>query len=226
MQKIDHHELDQFIEANSLLFGTVQRPGIMLTSKNEIVKFIYPRKKFSKAIFFSQAANFEKNAKALLEKGITGPIVSKTAHCQAANTYYVVYEKLAGEEVRDLCDQSQLQHLTELAHYLAELHDKGIYFRALHLGNVLKLEDGNFALIDIADLKTKSRSLSAFARGRNIAHMFNVSEDKVYFQQFGVNRFLEAYFQRAKLTDTKKGLLVWRMKRRLRADMRGGLGTL
>ena len=208
------------------MFGTVARPGIMLTSNNEIVKFIYPRKKFSKATIFPQAANFEKNAEALLGKGIIGPIVSNTAYCQAANTYYVVYAKLAGDEIRDLCDQGELEHLAELAHYLAELHDKGIYFRALHLGNVLKLDDGNLALIDIADLKTKSRSLSAFARGRNIAHMLNVLEDKAYFQQFGVNRFLEVYFQRANLTDAKKRLVVWRMKRRLHADMRGALGML
>ena len=66
-------------------------------------------------LFFRKAANFEKNAQVLKDKGITGPVVSTTVYCRAANTYYIVYEKLAGEEIRHLCDQGQLQHLTDLA---------------------------------------------------------------------------------------------------------------
>ncbi|MEJ6518115.1 MAG: hypothetical protein ACKVKL_06200 [Pseudomonadales bacterium] len=226
MQKIDRHELKQFIAQNTLLFGTQAQPGIMQTPNNEIVKFIYPRKTFSKTTLFPQAANFEKNAQVLKDKGIIGPVVSTTVYCRAANTYYIVYEKLAGEEIRHLCDQGQLQHLTDLARYLADLHSKGIYFRALHLGNVLRLDNGELALIDIADLKSKSRSLSCLARGRNIAHMLNVLEDKVHFQQFGLGQFLDDYFQQANLSDAERRLLVWRMRLRLHADMRDGLGTV
>jgi hypothetical protein len=56
--------------------------------------------------------------------------------------------------------------------------------------------------------------------------MLNVLEDKVHFQQFGLGQFLDDYFQQANLSDAERRLLVWRMRLRLHADMRDGLGTV
>ncbi len=226
MRKVSRAEMEQFIAKNTVLFGSVKRPGIMLTPENDIVKFIYPRKKVSSTTITSQAERFERNSARLVEKGIAGPVVTDTCYIPEVPAYYVVYGKLDGEEIRDLCGEGELDHLSRLAEFIAVLHDRGVYFRALHLGNVLNLEDGQLGLIDIADLKTSMGSLSAFARGRNIAHMLNVEEDKIHFQQFGVAKFLAAYLDHADLTRWQRFWLLWRMKRRLNAEMRPALDKI
>jgi hypothetical protein len=62
--------------------------------------------------------------------------------------------------------------------FMAQLHEKGVYFRSLHLGNVLVLEDGEFGLIDLADMRIYPSSLSPSLRQRNLRHMQRYTVDK------------------------------------------------
>jgi len=61
--------------------------------------------------------------------------------------------------------------------FMAKLHEQGVYFRSLHLANVLVLENGEFGLIDLADLRVYPSSLRKSLRQRNLRHMQRYAED-------------------------------------------------
>ena len=61
---------------------------------------------------------------------------------------------------------------------IARLHERGVYFRSLHLGNVVQTPQGELGLIDIADMKTQRRALGRTQRKRNFAHMLRYAEDR------------------------------------------------
>lgn len=60
--------------------------------------------------------------------------------------------------------------LEQLAGFFRNLHRKGIYFRSMHLGNIVLTPSGTLGLIDIADLAFQSRALSHNKASRNLAH--------------------------------------------------------
>jgi len=64
-----------------------------------------------------------------------------------------------------------------LGSLIAELHDKGVYFRSLHLGNVVQNEAGQIGLIDISDMTCGDTSLGRLKRARNFQHLFRYRQD-------------------------------------------------
>ena len=52
-----------------------------------------------------------------------------------------------------------------------------MYFRSLHLGNVVITPDGSLGLIDIADMQVLGSSISNQKRKRNFLHLFRYSKD-------------------------------------------------
>jgi len=57
------------------------------------------------------------------------------------------------------------------------LHQRGVYFRSVHLGNILRLPDGELGLIDLSDLHISARPLSARKRRRNLRHILRYPAD-------------------------------------------------
>jgi hypothetical protein len=89
--------------------------------------------------------------------------------------------------------------VSALARYLAQLHDKGVYFRSIHFGNIIVDEAGAFALIDVADTRFKGRSLGNGERARNFRHLLRYPEDRQALARFGNERFVHEYLQAAHL---------------------------
>ncbi|MFX6035930.1 toluene tolerance protein, partial [Acinetobacter baumannii] len=67
---------------------------------------------------------------------------------------------------------------TQLGELIAALHAKGVYFRSLHLGNVVRTPEGRMGLIDIADLRVQRSALSAAQRIRNFKHLLRYEQDR------------------------------------------------
>ncbi|MCI3948052.1 toluene tolerance protein [Pseudomonas syringae] len=59
-----------------------------------------------------------------------------------------------------------------------DLREKGIYFRAAHLGNVILTPDVTLGPIDISDVKTFHRPLRKRLRLRNFKHMLRYEQDR------------------------------------------------
>ena len=88
--------------------------------------------------------------------------------------------RIKGKDLRELCHSNGVDELTQLPGYFAHLHETGIFFRAVHLGNIL-IGENKISLVDISDLSARNSPLGVFQRARNLAHLFNAEHDKAYF---------------------------------------------
>src|SRR5699024_11861326 len=61
--------------------------------------------------------------------------------------------------------------------FVDHIQDLGVYFRSIHLGNVVLTPEGELGLIDISDMKIYRRPLSKWQRKRNEEHMVRDAED-------------------------------------------------
>ena len=91
----------------------------------------------------------------------------------------VFYRPLVGTTLRALVqrgldaeDERRLKRL--FTGFAIRLHSLGIYFRSLHLGNVVLTPAGELGLIDFSDLRVYRRPLPAFLRRRNLRRMLEI----------------------------------------------------
>jgi hypothetical protein len=86
---------------------------------------------------------------------------------------------------------------------MAQLHEQGVYFRSLHLGNVLVLDDGEFGLIDLADMRIYPSSLSSSLRLRNLRHMQRYTVDRRWLFEDHFEALLKGYAAKASKSDVE-----------------------
>ena len=120
----------------------------------------------------------------------------------------VRYQPLPGDTLRNSLRQLDAEPRTALVKqfgtFLGELHQLGVYFRSLHLGNVLLLPDGSFGLIDLSDMKLESRPLAPWKRRRNLQHILRYSEDIAWLTQQHLDSWLEGYADSASRPETER----------------------
>jgi hypothetical protein len=179
-------------------------PKVILLPSGDYIKVFNPKSGLTKRKFFPKYKTFVKNTEQLRAYGIPSVTVNQVYFLEEYSSYAVSYTPLSGMDVRSLAEKNPKQTVDDLIPFLVELHEKGIYFRGIHLGNVLKLDNGQYGLIDVADLYFKRGPLSILLRVRNLAHMLKNRDDQGFFAQYGVERLLERYAKTARLFDIRK----------------------
>ncbi len=153
---------------------------VLRLADGSFLKLFRYKRLLSKNRLVSPARRFSHNATQLRNLGIPCPEVIATYNLANPQRSLVHYSPLAGETLRHLIRQPD-QHTAELLQktgaFIAQLHDLGVYFRSLHLGNVILTPDQHFGLIDIADLACKKSPLSNWQRQRNLRHLLRYDED-------------------------------------------------
>lgn len=143
------------------------------------LKLFRRRRLLSSALIWPYARRFRANARALSARGVLTVAPEQLLHIPHLHRTAVVYRPLAGETLRDrlraAADRSAL--LRTLGAFLADLHRRGVCFRALHFGNVIVTEDGGFGLIDVADVELYRRPLAPRQILRNLGHLMRYAED-------------------------------------------------
>jgi RIO-like serine/threonine protein kinase len=85
----------------------------------------------------------------------------------------VLYQPLPGETLRQIASKEGFnwqQSLPALVGLIRSLHASGIYFRSLHLGNIVVTPDNRMGLIDVADMRFLRRPLPKYLIRRNLQH--------------------------------------------------------
>ncbi|GAB4393134.1 MAG: toluene tolerance protein [Gammaproteobacteria bacterium] len=161
----------------------------METPEGNILK-IFITENILKRWFYPKSKRFITLAQHLTQRGI---------HTIEPNAYYyypekhyeiIIYPKLAGTNLHQAAQQQPEVLLPLLAHYLAQLHHKNIYFRGGHLGNILLTPDNQFALIDIGNMRLQ---ISDRQRLKNIDYITGYPDDAELFTNFGIEKFIEIY---------------------------------
>lgn len=173
---------------------------------DSIVKFFFPKKKWiSSEIVKPKAFQFCENATKLRAQGVDAPVIEKITYCPGNKTYVLHYQKIEGESTRAFAQQQDFSLFPQVAALIATLHEKGIFFRSIHLGNIIFKPDHSFALIDIADVRFSKKSLSLSKRIRNIAHFLKREADIDTWKVFDKENFLSLYLKAAGLENSAAG---------------------
>lgn len=143
-----------------------------------------------------EAMRFKTYAARLQALGIQTPIIRETCWIDRSKAVSAcLYEPLAGQSL-DRIFRDDRPHfdslLPQLAAYIYSMHQRGIYFRSLHLGNILHTTDNDFGLIDFLDIRFKGRPLNRSLVRRNFQHLRNYLQRR-RVQSFPWDELLAAY---------------------------------
>ena len=170
----------------------------MLRLENgHFLKIFRARPFYTSGYFNPYSERFAVNSERLQAMGIPAPKILDLYLLTDGSTA-VLYEPLPGQTLRQVLQSmgspSVRQALVErFGKFLAQLHKQGVYFRSLHLGNVLLMDDGEFALIDIADMRIFPSPLRITLRQRNLRHMQRYPEDRRWLFEEQLPELLKGY---------------------------------
>jgi hypothetical protein len=161
------------IEADS--FGE----KVLRLADGSFLKLFRRKRLITSAVWYPYALRFVDNAEALSTLRIPVPRVVAAYRVPSIERDVVHYRPLAGTTLRVLIrrglnaeDERRLKCL--FTGFVIRLHSLGIYFRSLHLGNVVLMPAGDLGLIDFSDLRVYRRPLPAFMRRRNLRRMLEI----------------------------------------------------
>ena len=172
-------------------------PKVLRLVDGSFLKLFRRRRWYTSGSFNPYSERFAVNSERLRQMGIPTPQILDLYRFKDGSSA-VHYSPLAGSTLRQVLQgitaPDVRQALVErFGMFMAQLHEQGVYFRSLHLGNVLVLEDGEFGLIDVADMHIYPSSLSLSLRQRNLRHMQRYTVDRRWLFEDHFQALLQGY---------------------------------
>ncbi|MTI15593.1 lipopolysaccharide kinase InaA family protein [Sansalvadorimonas verongulae] len=154
---------------------------VIILQDGTFLKLFRRKRLLTSELIWPYAMRFAENAHALIQRGIPTVEIKSVYKIPSIERTGVHYRPLAGDTLRTWlgeCNDLERQHLVrDLGRFIAWLHRSGVYFRSLHMGNILRMPDERFGLIDISDMRCHNYSLSETSRLRNFRHMTRYRDD-------------------------------------------------
>ncbi|WP_342653829.1 lipopolysaccharide kinase InaA family protein [Pseudomonas sp. F3-2] len=198
MHSMKHSDYLALRENATVLEADGSGDKVLLLANGDILKLFRRKRLLSSALLFPYAKRFADNIAALEQRQIRCPHMVDTYRIGSIKRDAVRYEPLAGITLRQAIKQNNEGDAlrAKLGAFIARLHDQGVYFRSLHLGNVILTPDNALGLIDISDMRCQNPSLSRSKRLRNFQHLLRYKEDRAWLlgEDAGAT-FLNAYIQ-------------------------------
>lgn len=172
--------------------------------KNEIIKIFNVRGYISSGFFNTYASRIIKNSIKLKEHKISSIEITNELAFQYNNRLSgVSYRYIPGKTYRDLGNKITKEMITDLAKYISIIHKKGIYFRAMHLGNIL-LHNKKLFLIDIAKIHFYPWPLFIFTRARAFRRMIKYQDDIKHFGLMNYKNLISEYMVSSKFNSFER----------------------
>ena len=219
---IGSYKFGQMMEGATVLAHNANGISVVRMVDGRIAKLFRPTPLFSSALIYPFSRRFVRAAHRLKQKHIQTVDVTAVYKVKSLNQHMVVYHPLEGMSLRQkLADETRCAKLLPpFARFLAKLHEKGVYFRGLHFGNVLVCSDAldkpevSFGLIDIASTRFQATSLSPRQRARNFRLMLNYDEDLRSLRLIGIDKFVAIYLHSARLSPIVKQAFMHHLSQR------------
>lgn len=177
MRIVTANELQDWLSQGELLEKDSHGPKVVRLADGNIVKIFRSRRSILLARLRPDARRFAERASRLQTLAIKTPEIIECCWIDRSQAISAcLYRPLEGTPLDKLFHHSRSEFdvlLPQLAAYIHRLHQQGIYFRSLHLGNILRTADGGFGLIDFLDIRFKSRPLGRPLIRRNFQHLEN-----------------------------------------------------
>lgn len=163
-------------------------PKVLALADGTIIKLFRRKRMVTSAALFPYASRFARNAEKLQKLGVPVPDVLGVARIQGMGRDMVRYRPLPGRTLRELLEDGlsgeRLEALkAQFTRFVIGLHDNGVYFRSLHLGNVVLTPEGQLGLIDFSDLRIYPWRLGSYLRARNMRRMQGIRGECEWLSQ-------------------------------------------
>lgn len=207
MNPLSLEEYNHLLAVSNILEQDRYGAKVLQSPDGLIVKLFRRKRLLSSAILKPYALRFVENAKLIKKLGIATVEVQQVLYCKEIKRTLVFYRPLPGHTLGEVLHR--LPHPNDLFEkfviFYANLHNKGIFFRSIHLSNVIVSEDLNtLGLIDISDMSVHSKALSRAMRKRNFRHLTKYQADRESITLFGVDNFVKTYFSASSLPEAWK----------------------
>ncbi|MBA1199314.1 toluene tolerance protein [Pseudomonas plecoglossicida] len=168
---------------------------VLRLADGSMLKLFRRKRLLSSAAWYPYAQRFADNCRHLQERQIPCPVVKAVYRIGAIERDAVHYAPLPGQTLRQVLEQpaDHDQLRAQLGRFIAILHERGVYFRSAHMGNVVLTPEGELGLIDIADLRIFRRPLRKSQRLRNFKHMLRYPQDRQWLLDAGDSSFVDGY---------------------------------
>lgn len=165
---------------------------------DRILKLFRRKRILSSQLWFPYAYRFKRNADTLRKRGFTTVTVDSVFSIPSIQRHGVLYQSLPGITLRSWLQahngSDASGKIADFGRLVAQLHEKGVLFRSLHLGNVLVLPNGGLGLIDISDMGFRwIGPLFHRQRIRNLVHVARYPRDVELIASCGGDTFEKAY---------------------------------
>lgn len=200
MRTLRDKDLDGLLEGSEVIEQDGYGVKVARLKDGDFLKLYRRKRLLSSALWALPAKLFARNAQRLQTLGFVAPAITDLLVIPARQLNAVRYRPLPGKTLRQhwktLAAVDRQQEVQRFGSFLGELHEKGIYFRSLHLGNVLILPDDRLGLIDLSDMQIGRQALSHWKRARNLQHMLRYAEDRSWLAEQHRAALLAGYRQR------------------------------
>ncbi|MEO8492584.1 MULTISPECIES: O-antigen ligase family protein [unclassified Pseudomonas] len=196
VQSLKPQAFDQLSRNAHVIEADGLGPKVLRLEDGRFLKVFRPRRWYTSGSFNPYSERFASNSEQLRTLGIPSPEILNLYEMHDGSSA-VVYTPLPGLTLRQALqslDSSLRESLVErFGRFVALLHERGVYFRSLHLGNVLLMDDGEFGLIDVADLRIFPSSLRNALRQRNLNHMQRYPQDRNWLFESHFEQLAQGY---------------------------------
>lgn len=175
MRIVSVQELEGWLASGRVLERDARGPKVVALENGLFLKVFHNRRHPLLARLQPAAKRFAENAHRLQLRGISAPVIQELLWIdKKTGISACIYQPLPGTSVEEIYIQNPdniTTLLPALANFIRTLHERGIYFRSLHLGNIIQLSQERFGLIDILDLQFKRRKINRWLVQRNLRHL-------------------------------------------------------
>lgn len=197
MRIVTAQELENWLTNGKVLEKDARGPKVVALESGLYLKIFYTRRNSLLARLMPSARRFQRNTETLQACGIAAPQVNETFWINRTRGLSAcLYHPLPGQSLEQLYFQDRngfMMRLPSIAAFIQLLHKRGIYFRSLHLGNILELPSGQFGLIDCLDLQRKRGPLSPSLVRRNLIHLQSYLQRRGLLPDFPWLELIAAY---------------------------------
>jgi tRNA A-37 threonylcarbamoyl transferase component Bud32 len=182
LKTLTQQEYQAMSEGARVLEADPHGAKVLLLADGTILKLFRRKRLITSAMIFPYAARFAANARKLAALGVPVPEVIDVLRIPGLGRDAVHYRPLSGVTLRQLAGETladeRKRRLREAFNQLVVLlHDNGVYFRSLHIGNVIVTSDDRLGLIDFSDMRIYPWSLGSYLRRRNIQRLYKVAAE-------------------------------------------------
>ncbi|GIZ12836.1 lipopolysaccharide kinase InaA family protein [Pseudomonas sp. NCCP-436] len=196
MRIVTAQELESWLASGEVLEQDARGPKVVALTDGNLLKIFHTRRPLLQARLWPAALRFSRNIERLRARGVATPQVSEALWIDRAKGLSAcLYAPLPGQSLEQLLrsgDPRIEQELPALAGFIQHLHRQGIYFRSLHLGNILLTAPGQFGLIDVLDLRCYPFPLNRSLIRRNFEHLRSYLQRR-HLEHFPFERLLSLY---------------------------------